>query len=65
MSISLMWIFGFVSIRIYPILVELIGMHGNLFIFAIISLFGAIFVQFVLPETKGKSHQEIMKMLER
>ena len=50
---------SFINIKAYP---ELVGSLGNevIFIFyGIVSLLGLSFVYFVLPETKGKSLQEI------
>lgn len=41
-----------------------IGIHGCMFFFATFCMIGAIFVVIVFPETKGKSHEEIMRALE-
>lgn len=38
-------------------------MHGCMFLFAGFSLLGSAFVIVMLPETKGKSFDEIMKLL--
>lgn len=40
-------------------------MHGTMFLFAMNSLAGAIFILVCLPETKGKSLDEIVELLER
>lgn len=38
-------------------------MHGSIFLFAGSSLAGAIYVLIMLPETKGKSCDEIVRAL--
>lgn len=50
---------SFVIIKLYPDMIEILG-NGILFMFyGTVSLFGILFVYFILPETKGKSLQEI------
>lgn len=50
---------SFVIIKLYPDMIAILG-NGILFIFyGSVSLLGIIFVYFILPETKGKSLQEI------
>lgn len=39
-------------------------MHGATFLFAFNSFLGGLFVLIFLPETKGKSFDEITKLLE-
>lgn len=46
-------------------LIVIAGMHGTMFLFAINSLVGALFIIIFLPETKGKSFDEIVDLLER
>jgi hypothetical protein len=41
------------------------GMHGTMFLFALNSLVGALFISIFLPETNGKSFDEIVDLLER
>lgn len=38
-------------------------MHGTMMLFSIISLVGAVFIVCVLPETKGKTNDEILKLM--
>uniref|UniRef100_A0A182NTG1 Major facilitator superfamily (MFS) profile domain-containing protein n=1 Tax=Anopheles dirus TaxID=7168 RepID=A0A182NTG1_9DIPT len=59
------WAFAFVSLKYFSTIGVLFGMHGILLFFAICSLAGALFVLFVMPETKGKSFQEIEQMMEK
>lgn len=44
-------------------MIEVLGMHGAMMFFAINSLIGAIVIVVVIPETKGKSYEEISKIL--
>ncbi|KAF6202771.1 hypothetical protein GE061_003173 [Apolygus lucorum] len=56
---------SFVMNKIYHGIEETYGMYLNYWIFAGASLFGAVFVFFVVIETKGKSFQEIQEKLNR
>lgn len=49
----------FVSVKCYPILLEILDLHGCLMIYAVGSFIGAIFVLFVLDETTGSSLDEV------
>lgn len=60
---SSLWVFAFVMIKCFPLLSATFGMHGCMFLFAGCSFAGALFVIIVLPETKGKSFEEIMQLL--
>lgn len=61
---ALLWIFAFLMIKYLPILSGAFGMHGCMGFFASCSFVGCLFCIFVLPETKGKSFEEILRMLE-
>lgn len=62
---NLLWIFSFLVLKELPILTELFGMYGCMYIFAVCSFIGGIFVMVYVPETKGKSSDEIQFMLEK
>lgn len=49
----------FVYLKLYPILVELIDLHGCFLILAIASIIGFFFILFVLKETSGKSLDDV------
>lgn len=49
----------FVSVKCYPILLEILDLHGCLMIYAVGSFIGAMFVLFVLEETTGTSLDEV------
>uniref|UniRef100_A0A182S7B0 Major facilitator superfamily (MFS) profile domain-containing protein n=1 Tax=Anopheles maculatus TaxID=74869 RepID=A0A182S7B0_9DIPT len=51
--------------KYFSTLSVLLGMHGILMFFAICSLIGTLFVLLCMPETKGKSFQEIQYMMEK
>lgn len=61
---SLLWGGLFINVKLLPTLTEFIGFSGSVFIYAGISIFGALFTIFYIPETKGKNHEQIMKALE-
>lgn len=61
---SLLWLLSFIIRKYLPLLMESIGFHGSMFLFAGICLCGAAFIILCMPETKMKSHEEIMKSLE-
>lgn len=50
---------GFISVKIFPILLEIVDIDGTLMIFGIASFWGAIFVLFVMEETSGQSLDDI------
>lgn len=60
-----LWGFAFIMVKIFPIIADAIGMHGCWFLFAGVAFGGVIFVLAVLPETKGKSFDEIMEIMKR
>lgn len=62
MAIS--WIFSFITIKYLPLLNELGGFQSSMFLFAGICVCGAVFIILSMPETKCKTHEEIMKSLE-
>lgn len=61
---ALLWLFSFITRKYFPLSVELIGFHGSIFVFAGVCVCGAVFVISFVPETKCKSHAEIMKSLD-
>ncbi|XP_058056910.1 facilitated trehalose transporter Tret1-2 homolog [Anopheles bellator] len=53
------YLMSFFTIKLYPTMVEGMG-SVNVFIFyGVVSLLGVVYVHYVVPETKGKSLQEI------
>lgn len=64
-SMAFLSAIAFFMVKFFPMLSDALGMHGSMFLFATFSMTGAIFIMIVMPETKGKSFDEIMKLLER
>ncbi|CAL7933225.1 unnamed protein product [Xylocopa violacea] len=52
-------LFIFTVVKTYPFLASAITRHGTFILYGCISLFGTIFFYLCLPETKGKTLQEI------
>ena len=62
-SVSALWIACFLLTYSFPILNAKLGSSGTFFIYAIICATGFIFIFCKLPETKGKSLEDIEKEL--
>ncbi|KAK9506335.1 hypothetical protein O3M35_008291 [Rhynocoris fuscipes] len=54
------FLFGFIALKIYPYIQLGVGSSGVFFFFGSMALIGTIFVVLFLPETRGKSLQEIL-----
>ncbi|XP_076248619.1 facilitated trehalose transporter Tret1 [Calliopsis andreniformis] len=54
---------AFIVIMFYPIIVEDYGAHVSFWIFSAITLLGTIFVYIIVPETKGRTLQEVQEQL--
>lgn len=63
-SMTLLWAFSFTAIKCLPFLIEILGFHGSMYLFAGICVSSAVFTILVMPETNSKSHDEIMKSLQ-
>lgn len=58
------WVCTFTVFNILSPLVDLFGLGGVMYYFAFNSVLGGIFALFYIPETKGKSFEEIMAIME-
>jgi SP family sugar porter-like MFS transporter len=54
-----LWVACFVLTFTFPLLNEALGSYGTFWVYSVICLFGFIFIRKRLPETKGKSLEEI------
>lgn len=63
LCISIIWISSFSTVKFFPFLIDLIQLHASLFLFSGFCLAGTVFILVFLPETKGKSYDEIQKLL--
>lgn len=59
LTVCLAYLFNFVVVKLYPTMNEQMHNYGIFFFFGAMSLVGTLFIIFFLPETKGKSLQEI------
>lgn len=63
LSCVLNWILAFIVTRFYTDLALSFGIHTTFWIFAVVSAIGTVFVFFIVPETKGKTLDEIQREL--
>lgn len=63
--LCLSWVFAFIILKYLESMIELLGISGLMLIFSINSLLGGLFVMLYVPETKGKSFQDILLALEQ
>jgi hypothetical protein len=61
---GLSWIFAGTIFNIEVPITERFGMDGLMFYFAINTVAGAIFIIIFMPETKGKSFEEIAEIMQ-
>ncbi|XP_076256728.1 facilitated trehalose transporter Tret1-like isoform X2 [Rhynchophorus ferrugineus] len=53
------FLFNFITVKIYPSMVDSMSSYGVFFFYGGMSVIGTIFVIFFLPETRGKTLEEI------
>lgn len=63
MSEAVHTVFATASVYAYQILATQYGVHAPVYLFAVVALFTAVFSFYFVPETKGKSLEEIQLML--
>lgn len=59
MSSSFNLLCGFIVVRFFPVLISAIGRDGTFYLFACCTLFSVAFVYVLLPETKGKTLEDM------
>ncbi|KAH0567362.1 facilitated trehalose transporter Tret1-like [Cotesia glomerata] len=62
-ALLFMGLMGFINMKTFPFLVDLIGIHSNFFLSALVGLLTLIVITCMLPETKGRSLQFIIHEL--
>ncbi|XP_031623073.1 facilitated trehalose transporter Tret1-like [Contarinia nasturtii] len=60
----IMWASAFLIIKCMPLMTAALGLNGVMYFFAGICLSCAIFIMLCIPETNGRSYDEIMQLLE-
>lgn len=63
LTVSISSCFTFITTLFFPYLLQLVGFGISMWLFAAFCLVSLFFTYFFVPETKGKSLQEIQKML--
>jgi hypothetical protein len=58
-AVSALWISSFALTYSFPVINRALGSAGSFFIYGAICLAGAVFVFFFVPETKGRTLEEI------
>lgn len=57
------WVFVFIVTKFFTSLVSVIHIYNTFWLFTLFSVVGSFFVFFIVPETKGKTIDEIQKLL--
>lgn len=65
MAVSLIWLVLFVLGYIFPLVLDSIGLVYCMTILGVMCLLNVAFGIFFIPETRGKSHEEIMEIMGR
>lgn len=60
---TILWSCQFLMLKFLPLLIKTITFHGSMFLFAGFCLLCALFIILRMPETAGKSREEIMDAL--
>lgn len=59
--VALAYVMMFVVVKTFPLTIEFLGARGIFYLFALTSFVGVAFTYVALPETLGKSFEEIQK----
>nr|CAD7603037.1 unnamed protein product [Timema genevievae] len=65
LTASFCWVLGFLITKFFQDIVDGLGTHSAFWMFSVCCGLAGMFVFFLLPETKGKSLQEIQLLLEK
>lgn len=63
LSTGISWACAFIVVQFYPWMEQTLGTNIAFAIFAVLCLIAGLFIQFLIPETKGKSLEQIQKEL--
>lgn len=61
----MLWILLFILGSVFPAVLEAIGLFTCMITLGVFSLLNALFGIFFVPETRGKSYEEIMEILNK
>lgn len=65
LTVCFAYFLSFIAIKIYPTMLTVMGNELIFLCYGFVSLLGTVFVFYILPETKGKSLQEIENLFKR
>lgn len=65
LTVCLAYLLSFIAIKVYPSMLLIMGNELIFLFYGLVSLLGTVFVYFILPETKGKTLQEIENLFKR
>jgi len=57
------WFFVFLATKFFSSLVSAIYLYNTFWLYTLVSILGIFFVVFIVPETKGKTMEEIQLLL--
>uniref|UniRef100_A0A2H8TDB4 Facilitated trehalose transporter Tret1 n=1 Tax=Melanaphis sacchari TaxID=742174 RepID=A0A2H8TDB4_9HEMI len=57
------WLFVFLVTKFFTLLVSAIYLYNTFWLFTLFCVLGTFFVVFIVPETKGKTMEEIQELL--
>jgi len=57
------WFFVFLATKFFTLLVSTINLYNTFWLYTLVSVLGTFFVVLIVPETKGKSMEEIQLLL--
>lgn len=64
-TVSIAYFMSFLVTKLYPTMLSWMGNGGVFLFYGVISMLGTVFVHFILPETKGKTLQEIENLFKK
>lgn len=62
-TMTLLWILSFISTKYLPQFLELLGFANSMYVFAGVCILSAIYIIIYMPETRGKTYEQIMEAL--
>ncbi|XP_060863974.1 facilitated trehalose transporter Tret1-like isoform X2 [Metopolophium dirhodum] len=64
LTASFCWVLGFILTKLFSTVSDAIGIYSVFWIFAVCCIFALLFTAFLLPQTEGKTLQEIQDILQ-
>ncbi|XP_052892327.1 facilitated trehalose transporter Tret1-like [Anopheles moucheti] len=61
---AFLWTISFLVVKYFPVTVELIGLHGCMWVFSAVCLLAGLFNAVFIPETRGRSIEQIIHAME-